>query len=115
MNKYVKLTIGLAATLSVIYVALSGWGNQAVFIDFRSMMVVGVIALAYSFVATSHGWISLEELSAGALLGGIVGVAVGLSLTLPLSAEEQIEAWPYVFLPMIYGVILKIACDGLSD
>ena len=74
-----------------------------------------VLALAYSFVATSHNSISLEELAAGALLGGIVGVAVGLSLTLPLPAEEQMKAWPFVFLPMIYGVILKMGCDGLSN
>ena len=99
----------------VIYVALFVWGDQGVFIDFHSMILVGVITLAYSFVAASHDWISLEELSTGALLGGIVGVSVGLSLTLSLPAEEQITAWPYVFLPMIYGVILKISCDGLTD
>ena len=115
MNKYATFTVGLAATLLVIYVALFVWNDQPVFIDFRSMILVGVTALTYSFVATSHDWISLEELSTGALLVGIVGVSVGLSLTLSLPPEEQITAWPYVFLPMIYGVILKIACDGLTD
>ena len=88
--------------------------DQVVLIDFYTIFFVGSIVSAYSFMAWSQNCISLEDLATGALLWGIIGVTAGLTLTLNLPVEEQVKAWQDVFLPMIYGVILKMGWDGMG-
>lgn len=115
MKYFAKLIIGNSLIIGTIYVALALWGGQKVLIDMRSLVFVALVGFSYSLVTTQNKWVSLNKLGDGSVLGGVLGVAIGLSLTLPLQDDLQTTAWPFVFLPLIYGLVFKIICDGLNN
>ena len=116
-KKIISIITYLTILLGACYAASKEVGSYLIFIDFPSVIIVVIIALAYSFNKTNK----IKSFGAGAVYGGWLGFLIGLiSMSADfafnqLNPKDFLSANSVLWLVVFYGYCIKVLMEILDN
>ena len=116
-KKIISITIYLTILIGACFAASKEVGSYLIFIDIPSIIIVLIIALAYSFSKTQK----IKHFGDGAVYGGWLGFLVGLiSMSADFASDQFntknfLSANSILWLIVFYGYCIKVLTKILDD
>ena len=116
-KKIISITIYLTILFGACFAASKEAGNYLIFIDIPSIIIVVIIALAYSFNKTNK----IKSFGTGAVYGGWLGFLIGLiSMSADfalneLNTKDFLSANSVLWLVVFYGYCIKVLMKILDN
>ena len=117
LKKIISAIIYLTILIGACYAASKEVGNYLIFIDIPSIIIVVIIALAYSFNKTQK----IKNFGNGAVYGGWLGFLIGLiSMSADfafnqLNTKDFLLANSILWLAVFYGYCIKVLMKILDN
>ena len=116
-KKLISITVYLTILFGACFAASKEVGSYLIFIDIPSIIIVVIIALAYSFSKTQR----IKHFGDGAVYGGWLGFLVGLiSMSADFASnqfntEDFFLANSVLLLVVLYGYCIKVLMKILDN
>ncbi len=116
-KKIISIIIYLTVLFGACYAASKEVGSYLIFIDIPSVIIVVIIALAYSFNKTNK----IKSFGDGAIYGGWLGFLIGLiSMSADLAfnqlnTKDFLLANSVLWLVVLYGYCIKVLMKILDN
>ena len=116
-KKIISITIYLTILFGSCFAASKEVGSYLIFIDIPSIIIVVIIALAYSFNKTNK----IKSFGDGAIYGGWLGFLIGLiSMSADLAfnqlnTKDFLLANSVLWLVVLYGYCIKVLMKILDN
>tara|TARA_B100001989_G_C24330043_1_gene359515 strand:- start:174 stop:542 length:369 start_codon:yes stop_codon:yes gene_type:complete len=116
-KKIISIIIYLTILCGACYAASKEVGSYLIFIDIPSIIIVVIIALAYSFNKTNK----IKSFGDGAVYGGWLGFLIGLiSMSADfalnqLNTKDFLSASSVLWLIVCYGYCIKVLMKILDN
>ena len=116
-KKIISIIIYLMILFGACYSASKEVGSYLIFIDIPSIIIVVIIALAYSFNKTNK----IKSFGTGAVYGGWLGFLIGLiSMNADfafnqLNTKDFLSANSVLWLVVFYGYCVKVLMKILDN
>ena len=116
-KKIISITIYLTILFGACFAASKEVGSYLIFIDIPSIIIVVIIALAYSFSKTQK----IKHFGDGAVYGGWLGFLVGIiSMSADFASnqfntKDFLSANSVLWLVVLYGYCIKVLMKILDN
>ena len=116
-KKIISIIIYLTILFGACYAASKEVGSYLIFIDIPSIIIVVIIALAYSYNKTNK----IKSFGDGAIYGGWLGFLIGLiSMSADLAfnqlnTKDFLLANSVLWLVVLYGYCIKVLMKILDN
>ena len=116
-KKIISIIIYLTILFGACYTASKEVGSYLIFLDIPSIIIVVIIALAYSFNKTDK----IKSFADGAVYGGWLGFLIGLiSMSADfalnqLNTRDFLSANSVLWLVVFYGYCIKVLMKILDN
>ena len=116
-KKIISIIIYLTILFGACYAASKEVGSYLIFIDIPSIIIVVIIALAYSYNKTNK----IKSFGDGAIYGGWLGFLIGLiSMSADfafnqLNTKDFLLANSVLWLVVLYGYCIKVLMKILDN